>query len=78
MAFTARYPGNCYDCDDPIVVGDLIEYNEAREVRHVLCPEESTSLGDGFKRAPKPVCPRCFLVMVGDGSGGYRCGACDD
>lgn len=73
MSFTARYPGSeCVVCEEPIYVGQHVEFNDNRELMHVLCP---TSISSG---KPRPVCPRCFLEMVGDDAGGWMCGYCDE
>ena len=72
MAFAAKWPGDCMDCDEGIHVGERVEFDDDRNLRHVLCPDDTDVHGN-----PKPVCPRCFLVMVRSG-GGWVCGSCDD
>lgn len=67
MAFTAKWPGDCRDCDDGIFPGERVEFDDDRNLLHVTCPE---SLRGG---KPKPVCPRCFLELSVTG----RCGFCD-
>jgi hypothetical protein len=66
MAFAAKWPGDCRDCDDGIQRGELVEFDDDRNLLHVLCPE---SLRGG---KPKPVCPGCFLELPVTG----RCQEC--
>lgn len=54
MSFRAKYPGDCRNCDEGIVRGQEVEYDDDRNLVHVLCPE------DGINGAPLPVCPYCF------------------
>lgn len=77
MAFNAKYRGECIDCDDGIHPGELVEFNDDRDLHHVLCSQDAT-VGENFRRVPRPVCGRCFCVMVSDGVGGWFCGSCDD
>lgn len=57
MSFAAKWPGDCMDCDDGIYKGQIVEFDDARNLHHVVCPE---SLLDG---KPRPVCPRCFIQL---------------
>lgn len=68
MAFTAKWRGDCRDCDDGIFPGETVAFDDDRNLLHVTCPE---SLRGG---KPKPICPRCFLELTVLGS----CGYCDD
>lgn len=61
MAFQAKYPGRCRDCDDPITVGDWVEFDDDRNLLHQVCPEEGVLVNN--HRAPRPLCPRCFLTL---------------
>lgn len=58
MSFLAQYPGDCRDCDDPILKGQEVEFDDDRNLLHVICPE---SIGLGGK--PRPVCPACFCEI---------------
>lgn len=54
MAFAARYRGFCGRCDEPIEVGQAVEYDALDVLVHVSCPE------------PVPdkvvtICPDCRL-----------------
>lgn len=58
MSFEAKWSsGSCVLCDDDILKGQLVEFNDDRDLMHVMCPE-NLSLGK-----PKPVCPRCFIQL---------------
>lgn len=57
MSFTAKYRGDCRDCDDPILPGQEVEYDFDRVLMHVTCPE-SLHLG-----GPRPLCPVCFMEL---------------
>lgn len=57
MSFTAKWRGDCRDCDDGIFPGEHVEFDDERNLLHVVCPE---SLRGG---QPKPVCPSCFLEL---------------
>lgn len=70
MAFNAKWRGDCMDCDDPILPGQRVEFDDDRNLRHENCPDSL------FGGKPKPVCPRCFLEMLPRG-GGWECGYCD-
>lgn len=51
-AFTAKYHGVCADCDGPVVPGELIQYNDDKQVVHNSC---TTRERDGV------TCPKCFM-----------------
>lgn len=68
MSFHAKYRGACDACDDPIHIGQEVEFTYDNHLVHVICPE---SLGPGGK--PRPVCPRCFMELPTTG----ECGTCD-
>jgi len=74
MPFAAKWPGDCVNCDEGIQPNERVEFNDDRELQHVHCPKDTTVGGQ-----PRPVCPRCFLVMVRDETtSGWRCGYCED
>lgn len=73
MSFVAKYRGECIDCDDPILPGERVEFDDDRNLRHVLCEAHSTFSGDGLRRVPLPLCPKCFTEMSRTGV----CGYCD-
>lgn len=66
MSFRARYRSACRDCDEGIHPGQVIDLDDDRSPYHVVCPDD---VGLGGK--PRPVCPRCFLVLLPNGSCGY-------
>ena len=67
MAFTAKFPGECRDCGEEIRPGETVEFDDDRNLLHVLCPEDATLYGK-----PKPVCPSCFVELPKTG----RCEEC--
>lgn len=58
MAFTAKYRGVCRDCDDPINVGDWVEFDDDRNLLHQVCPEVR-----GLEGKPRRTCEYCFLTL---------------
>lgn len=58
MSFQAKYKGACADCDDPVYVGQEVEYSGDRFIVHVVCPVDAYDTG-----IPRPVCPHCFMVL---------------
>lgn len=62
MAFTAKYRSACRDCTDGIQPGETIELDDDREPYHVVCPDDTFSLGEN-RGKPRPVCPHCFLTL---------------
>lgn len=68
MTFQAKYRGVCESCDDPIHVGQEVEYTYNSRLVHVICPESLDALGK-----PRPICPRCFMELPNTG----ECGTCD-
>lgn len=68
MTFRARYKSECASCDDGIVPGQEVEQATDGLYQHVICPEDQD-----FQGKPRPVCPRCFMVLLPDGS----CGTCE-
>jgi hypothetical protein len=62
MAFIAKYVGECPDCDNPIRVGEYVEFNFHDELVHADCVASHPN------RAYE-VCDQCFLTKP--------CG-CDD
>jgi hypothetical protein len=69
VSFRAKYRGECIDCDDPIEVGNLVEFDDDRNLRHVLCEDDR----DFRTGRPLPVCPRCFCTIPVSGV----CGVCE-
>jgi hypothetical protein len=57
MSFTARYHGECSE-GDHIIPGELIEYDEDDEVRHVNCRAT-------VEYSPS-VCSTCNMVHAGE------------
>ena len=57
--FTAKYEGECENCDDPIRIGDSCRYDDDKVV-HADCPDplEPINLQD--------VCGSCHLVHNGE------------
>lgn len=53
MSLTARFPGECEECDEPIRPGELVEGADPGW-RHVVCPDPL--------QVEQPACPVCFLV----------------
>ena len=43
MKMSARYPGRCEKCGDPINPGDIIEWSPRIHICHETCPEVSTA-----------------------------------
>lgn len=62
MSFRAKWPTECMNCDDGIHVNQEVEFDDDRNLQHVICPED---LGLGGK--PRPVCPHCFCVIPTSG-----------
>jgi hypothetical protein len=60
--FTAQYRGRCYECPDPIEIGDEVVWagDDTRMVAHVQCirPREIGTV--------RPPCPACNLVHAGE------------
>lgn len=56
MSFSAKYPGHCHACDEPIKVMQECTYNAADEVVHVICPE-------AVPGKARPACPHCFCEI---------------
>lgn len=69
MSFTAKYPGTCRACPDPINVDDHCLYVEDPDdpdtdiVVHEQCA--STELHP-TRRTEPPLCPECFTTHVGE------------
>lgn len=61
MSFTARYRGDCADCDEGISPGDEVDYGADDELRHVDCE-------DLVITAPPtpPLCGDCFMHHNGE------------
>jgi hypothetical protein len=67
VSFTAKWSsGECVLCEDDILKGQLVEFNDDRELMHVMCPD--STLGG----KPRPICPRCFMELPVTG----ECGVC--
>ena len=74
MSFVAKWRGECIDCDDPILPGQRVEFDDDRNLRHIMCEDHSMLAPDGSgNRVPLPLCPRCFTEMSRTGV----CGFCD-
>lgn len=58
MAFSARYPGECGNCDQHFGVGATVEYKNDQLVHFPACPPEPAP-----KRYPR--CPVCTLEHPG-------------
>jgi hypothetical protein len=68
VSFSAKWSsGSCADCGDDILKGQLVEFNDDRELMHVLCPDDMALDGK-----PKPVCPRFFMQLPATG----KCDEC--
>ena len=67
MSFTAKYRGDCRDCDEGIRPGETVEFDDDRNVLHVVCPDRA-----GLEGKPRPVCPRCFMELPYSN----ECGTC--
>ena len=61
MTITAKYPGRCSKCGQPIQVGETIEWEKGKGGSHVSCPA---------KPEPKP--EDANLIRISGGSG-YGC-----
>lgn len=61
--FTARYHGECSDCQGRIAPGDEVVYVDG-EVEHVSCSGGAPSSRDE-KREP---CPACWTVPAKNGA----------
>jgi len=77
MPLTDQHRGSCYDCETPVSVGDLVEYNDFRHLAHVSCPGATRVLTNGHL-APPPTCSMCCLKMAPDGLGSFHCEVCDE
>lgn len=72
MAFKAKYRGDCILCDEPVIPGQLVEFNWDRELQHVTCPENRHT-------EPRPICNSCHMEQVPDGTTvGFWCPDCDE
>lgn len=52
MTITAKYPGKCRKCGQPIKLGDKIDWEKGQGASHVTCPkrpESADTAGDVFK-----------------------------
>lgn len=65
MSFTAKFPGECDDCDEPIEIGQVCEFQGNRVV-HAFCPPPRAQ---GWVK----VCSECFTEIPVSGI----CGVCD-
>ena len=54
--FTARYEGTCFECREPIAIGDLIRYDVNDDIVH------STHRGASTPERPVVICAVCWLV----------------
>ena len=65
--FTARYPGQCENCDEEIRPGETIKTirtsRGTRGYRHAVCPEQTVLV-------KRPVCGSCFQEVAVNG----KCG----
>jgi hypothetical protein len=59
MAFNARYPGRCADCDEWFDVGSLVRYEEG-ELIH------DEHIEAKVKRPEKSPCSHCWTVHAGE------------
>lgn len=66
LSFHAKYRSECRDCDEGIHPGQVIDLDDDRSPYHVVCPDDV-----GMDNKPRPVCPRCFLVLLPNGACGY-------
>lgn len=73
MTFTARHPGRCGSCDEPIQPGDEIGYAADGEIAHADCyetrEEPRPSIPEGPFDSPylaelrtRAICPFCHLT----------------
>lgn len=60
--FTAKYRGECRDCDEGIHPGEQVEFDDDRNLLHVICPDDM-----GIGGVPRPVCPHCFCTIPTSG-----------
>jgi len=63
--FTARYPGRCAACDDPIEPGEALRYDPDEQVVHADC-DRPTPATAATRRVPAAVCPTCHLTRPCD------------
>lgn len=48
MSFSARFPGECVTCDEPITPGQQVKYEgrfSDRRLAHTACPELEPAVG---------------------------------
>lgn len=62
--FLAKYDGRCAGagCDQPIDIGDIVEYVEEQLVHEGCLPPAEVK--------PAPVCASCFMEIAKNGSCG--------
>ncbi len=59
MAFQAKYPGWCPNCDDRIAEGDEVRHSGAGELMHNLCVDDS-------EVRDVTACATCHLIHAGE------------
>jgi len=61
--FLAKYAGRCAaDCDQPIDPGDIVEFVDDQLVHEGCVPAPVV------ERAPRPICPTCFIEIALNGT----------
>lgn len=68
MSFAAKFRSECETCDEPIEVGQLVEFVGVVTpgVQHVFCPQP--------RRKICSICPVCFIEIPTSGV----CGVCEE
>jgi hypothetical protein len=59
VSFTAKFPGDCRDCDAGILPGQEVEFDFDRVLMHVVCPDTLQAVTG----KPRPLCPQCFMEL---------------
>lgn len=74
MSFTARYHGRCGGCDEQIVPGEEVAFDDDGEVVHESCgfPSPSTRWPEAPDSEPDLTagesCPECFTILAVNGA----------
>lgn len=53
MTITAKFPGTCKKCNNPISAGIQIEWSKGSGAQHVTCPEQTAQAAKPVSNAPK-------------------------
>lgn len=63
--FTARYPGRCPACGDPIDIGEDLTWDDDQAVHFTCAGRPRISV---ITERAREVCPRCFVEKAVNGA----------